>query len=269
MAVIFDEQGLFEKAIQYYQMTINLKPSNLNAHLNLADILFKQKINLLEAITHYKIALEYDNTSVDIYIQMGNIYTELNMSKDALHCFDMAIQHDPQCLEAYISIGSIQKDSDNFIEAIRAYEYVLKLQPDHPDVYCNLVNCLQKVCDWSDYDARVKKLQEIVNKLKDDDVLSLLPHDALMFPMSVEVLTKIASKFAKQCVQKLNKLIEEPLQYVHPISITGNIKIGFVSTNFSKHPITTIMETLTSICISQQVDVIFYSTSSNENIPSW
>jgi len=270
MAVIFDEQGLIEKAIQYYKMTISLKPSNLNAHLNLADILFKQKINLPEALTHYKIALEYDDTSVDIYIQIGNTYTELNMSEDALHSFYMAIQHDPQCLEAYISVGSILKDSDNFIEAIRAYKTVLKLQPDNPDVFCHLVNCLQKVCDWSDYDAHVKKLQEIVNEqLNDDDVLSLLPHDALMFPLSLEVLTKIASKFAKQCVQKLNESIEEPPQFVHPTASNGNTKIGFVSTNFGKHPITTIMETLTSICKNQQVDVICYSISSNDNIPSW
>ncbi|XP_016660954.1 UDP-N-acetylglucosamine--peptide N-acetylglucosaminyltransferase 110 kDa subunit-like [Acyrthosiphon pisum] len=270
MAVIFDEQDLFEKAIEYYKMTISLKPSNLNAHLNLADILFKQKINLLKAITHYKIALKYDNTSVDIYLQIGNIYKELNMSKDALHSFYMAIQHDPQCLEAYISVGSILKDSDNFIEAIRAYESALKLQPDHPDVFCHLVNCLQKVCDWSDYDAHVKKLQEIINEqLNDDDVLSLLPHDALMFPLSLEELTKIASKFAKQCVQKLNKSIKEPLQFVHPTVFNGNIKIGFVSTNFGKHPITSIMETLTSICKNQQVDVICYSISSNDNTPSW
>jgi len=272
IGIIYEEFGISEKAIDYYKMAIQLQqPTHYNACLNLANILHRLNINLNEAITYYEKALEYDNTFVDIYIHMGNIYTELNMSKDALRCFYMAIQHDPHCLEAYINVGSIQKDSDNLSEAIRAYEFILKLMPDLPDVYCNLVQCLQKICDWSDYDARMKKLQEIVNKqLNDDGMLSLLPHDALMFPLSIEVQTKIASKYAKHCVEKLKKSIEEPPQFVHPtslISSNGNLRIGFVSTNFGKHPITTIMESLSST-YNYQIDVICYSISSN-NIPSW
>jgi len=274
IAVIYEEYGILEKAIDYYKMAIQLQqPTHYNACLNLANILYRLNINLNDALTHYEKALEYDNTSVDIYINMGNIYKILNKSKDALRCFYMAIQNDPHCIEAYIYIGSIQKDSDNFIEAIRAYEFILKLKPDLPDVYCNLVQCLQKICDWSDYDARMKKLQEIVNKqLNDDDILSLLPHDAFMLPLSIEVQTKIAFKYAKHCVEKLKNSIEEPQQFVHPtslISSNGNLRIGFVSTNFSKHPITTIMESLSNIIYDYQVDVICYSISSNDNIPSW
>ncbi|XP_001952129.2 UDP-N-acetylglucosamine--peptide N-acetylglucosaminyltransferase 110 kDa subunit [Acyrthosiphon pisum] len=273
IAIIYEEYGISEKAIDYYKMAIQLQqPTHYNACLNLANILYRLNINLNDALTHYEKALEYDNTSVDVYIHMGNIYTELNRSKDALRCFYMAIQHDPHCLEAYMYIGSIQKDSDNFIEAIRAYEFVLKLKPDLPDVYCNLVRCLLTICDWSDYDAHVNKLQEIVNKqLNDDDMLSLLPHDALMFPLSIEVQTKIASKYAKNCVEKLKKSIEGPQQFVHPtslISSNGNLRIGFVSTNFGKHPITTIMESLSSL-YDYQVDIICYSISSNDNIPPW
>jgi len=267
MAIIYEENGFSENAIKYYKMAIQLQQptTHYNACLNLANILYNLNINLDDALMHYEKALEFDNTSVYIYMHMGNIYTELNKNKDALRCFNMAIQHDPQCLEAYINVGSIQKDNNNFIEAIRTYEFVLKLQPDHPHAYCNLVNCLQKVCDWSDYDARVKKLKEIVKKqLNDGDVLSLLPHDALMFPLSLKLLKNIASNFSKQCVEKLGKS-----QFTHPSPpLNVNIKIGFVLTNFAKHPITTIMETITSICKNHKVHVICYSME-NDNIPSW
>ncbi|XP_022182887.1 UDP-N-acetylglucosamine--peptide N-acetylglucosaminyltransferase 110 kDa subunit-like isoform X2 [Myzus persicae] len=309
-AIVYEEYGLSAKAMEYYNMALQLQPDHLNAlinisnlkqklgqldgivdiyqrilkidesddseafdiHFNLANILYKEIGNLNDALTHYEKALEYDNTSVSIYMHMGNLYTDLNMSKDALRCFYMAIQHDIHCLEAYIHVGSLEKDSDNFIKAIHAYEFALKLKPDVPDVYCNLVNCLQKVCDWSDYDVRVKKLQEIVSKqLNDDDVLSLLPHDSLMFPLPLEVQTKIATRYAQHCVEKLKTFIEEPKQFVYPtslISSNGNLRIGFVSTNFGKHPITTIMEFLSSI-YNYQIDVICYSISSNDNIPSW
>lgn len=274
IAVIYEEYGIPEKAIDYYKMAIQLQqPTHYNACLNLANILYRLKINMNDALTYYEKALECDNTSVEIYIHMGNIYEILNKSEDALRCFYMAIQNDPHCIEAYIYIGSIQKNTDNFTEAIRAYEFVLKLNPDLSDVYCNLVQCLQKICDWSDYDAHMKKLQEIVNKqLNDDDMLSLLPHDAFMFPLSIEVQTKIASKYAQHCVEKLKNSIEEPQQFVHPTSLISSnesLRIGFVSTNFGKHPITTIMESLSNIICDYQIDVICYSISSNDNIPSW
>jgi len=53
--------------------------------------------------------------------------------------------------------------------------FVLKITTrSSPDVYYNLINCLEKVRDYSDYDVSLKKLQEIVNKqLTDDDMLSL------------------------------------------------------------------------------------------------
>jgi len=306
-AIVYEETGFSTKAIEYYKMAVQLQPDHLNAlinlsnlkkklgqvddivdiyqrilqidesdafdiHFNLANILYKENGNFKDALMHCEKALEYDNTSVNVYMCMGNIYTDLNMSKDALHCYNMAIQHDPQCIEAYIYVGSIEKDNENFIEAIHAYEFVLKLKPDLPDVYCNLVQCLQKNCDWSDYDSHLIKLKEIYNKqLSNGEVLSLLPHDSLMFPLSFEIQSKIASMYANHCVEKLKNSIKEPNQFVHPTSLkssNGTLRIGFISTNFGKHPITTIMETLSSIN-EYQIDVICYSISSNEGVPSW
>ncbi|XP_025206791.1 UDP-N-acetylglucosamine--peptide N-acetylglucosaminyltransferase 110 kDa subunit-like isoform X2 [Melanaphis sacchari] len=306
-AIIYEKYDLYEKALKYYKMALQLQPDHLNAlinmsllkqklgqfddivdiykrilqidesdafdvHMNLANILHKEIGNLNDALFHYEKALAYDNTFVEIYVRMGIICTELNMSKKALSYLYTAIQLDSQCLEAFIKVGSIHKDSDNFIDAIRAYETVLKLKPDFPEVYCNLVQCLQKVCDWSDYDSHMAKLKEIVNQeLEDDQVLSLLPHDSLLLPLSFEVQKKIATKYAQHCVEKLKKSIEEPQQFIYPTSIkftAGNLRIGFVSTNFNKYPITTIMEFLSRLN-DDQIFVICYSISANDNIPSW
>ncbi|XP_026807762.1 UDP-N-acetylglucosamine--peptide N-acetylglucosaminyltransferase 110 kDa subunit-like isoform X2 [Rhopalosiphum maidis] len=303
-AIIYEKYDLYERALDYYKMTLQLQPDHLNAlinmsllkqkmgqfddiveifnrilqiddsdafdiHMNLANVLHKENGNLTDALFHYEKALEYDNKTVEIYVCMGNIYTELNMYEKALSYFHMAIQLDSQCLEAFVNVGFIQKDSDNFIDAIQTYETVLKLKPDFPEVYCNLVQCLQKICDWSDYDSHMIKLKEIVyQELKDDKVLSLLPHDSLLLPLSFEEQKNIATKYALHCVEKLKRSIEPP-KFSYPTSISvGNLKIGFVSTNFSKHPITTIMESLSSL-YGYEIDVICYSTSSCDNIPTW
>jgi len=303
-ANIYEKQDLYEKALEYYKMTLQLHPDHLNAlinmsllkqkigqfddivdifnrilridesnafdiHMNIANILHKEIGNLNDALCHYEKALTYDNTSVEVYVRMGNICIELNMSKKALSYFHMAIQLDSQCLEAFINIGSIQKDNENFIDAIHAYEATLKLKPDFPEVYCNLVICLQKICDWSDYDSHMKKLKEIVNKeLNDDQVLSLLPHDSLSLPLSFEVQKKIASNYAKHRLEKLKKSIEEPQQFVYSTSLRGKLRIGFVSNNFSKYPVASIVES-SFLNYSNKVQFCLYTLSSNDNIPEW
>ncbi|XP_025206937.1 UDP-N-acetylglucosamine--peptide N-acetylglucosaminyltransferase 110 kDa subunit-like [Melanaphis sacchari] len=302
-AIIYEKFDKNEMALDYYKMTLLLQPGHLNAllnmlflkqklgqyddievfntvlridepdafqiHLDFANFLYKEFRNLDVAILHYEKALTYDNTSVEIYLCLGNICIKLNNSKDALRHFYMAIQLDSLCLEAYINIGSIQKDNNNFVDAIHAYETILKLKPDFPEVFCNLVLCLQKVCDWSNYDSHMVKLKEIVNRQLDDDkVLTLLPHDSLLFPLSFEVQKKIGIKYVQQCVEELEKSIEGPQQFFYPTSLNKKLRFGFILTNFYKHPISTILEYLIQK-YSSKVQLFFYSVSSNDNNQSW
>lgn len=72
------------------------------------------------------------------------------------------MQINPAFADAHSNLASIHKDSGNIPDAINSYRTALKLKPDFPDAYCNLAHCLQIVCDWTDYDSRMKKLVNIV-----------------------------------------------------------------------------------------------------------
>lgn len=291
IAIIYEHEDNFEKALECYTMALQFQPDHLSTiinlsilkqklgklddivdiyhrilkinisdafdvHLNLANIFCKKNKNLDGALVHYENALTDDNKSVNIYIDMGSIFKELNMNKEALHCFYKAIQHD-------------QNESDN---VFRTYEVVLKLKPDFPKVYWELVQSLQKVCDWSDYDSHVIILKEIFNKhLTNDKVSFFVPHDLLMFPLSLELQTNIATKYANHCVEKFKNSIETSKPFIHPksiISSNGKLRIGFVSVDFGKHPISTFMESLSKI-YNYHIDVICYSISSSGNILPW
>jgi len=129
IGIIYEESDLPKKAMVNYEMAIQLDSNNLNALLNLSNLkqklgqldddlidmfqrilkideseafdthknlaeIFKTKGKFNDALTHYEKALEYNNTSADIYKQMGNIYSDLNMADDALRCFNLATHHD-------------------------------------------------------------------------------------------------------------------------------------------------------------------------------
>ena len=99
----------------------------------------------------------------------------------------------------------ILQDSGNIPEAIQSYRTALKLKPDFPDAYCNLAHCLQIVCDWTDYEARMKKLVSIVaEQLEKNRLPSVHPHHSMLYPLSHEFRKAIAARHANLCLEKVH-----------------------------------------------------------------
>jgi protein O-GlcNAc transferase len=102
---------------------------------------------------------------------------------------------------------------ENIPEAIQSYQTALKLKPDFPDAYCNLAECLQIVCDWTDYEARMKKLVSIVAEQLDKNCLvSVHPYNTMLYPFSHEFRKAIAANRA-------NHYLEMVCHYVISFSI--------------------------------------------------
>ena len=135
---------------------------------------------------------------------MGNTLKEMQDIQGALQCYTRAIQINPAFADAHSNLASIHKDSGNIPEAIQSYRTALKLKPDFPDAYCNLAHCLQIVCDWTDYDSRMKKLVSIVGEqLERNRLPSIHPHHSMLYPLSHEYRKAIANRHANLCLEKV------------------------------------------------------------------
>lgn len=306
--MIYETKNQLHKAVEYYEMALVLQPGHLatlhnisnlqlklenyneatkwykeilkyddteeelDVHMKLADIYYKKLENYNEALFHCEQCLQIDNTFVNSYLCMGNIYLEMKKTQEALNSFNLAVQVDPQCVIAYTNIGSIHKDKENFNDAIQAYKTALSIQPDFPDAYCNLVQCMQQICDWSDYDLRTAKLKEIVCKqLNNNAVPSLLPHHSLLYPFSPRVLKEIATKHSEQHLQKPNiiKKISQGYKYQTTLSSNGRIRVGYVSSDFGDHPTSQLMQSIPKFHNRKTIEVFCYSLTPNDNSPSW
>lgn len=141
----------------------------------------------------------------DAYSNMGNTLKEMQDIQGAMQCYSRAIQINPGFADAHSNLASIHKDSGNIAEATLSYRTALKLKPDFPDAYCNLAHCLQIVCDWSDYEARMKKLVSIVaEQLEKNRLPSVHPHHSMLYPLSHEFRKAIAARHANLCLEKVN-----------------------------------------------------------------
>uniref|UniRef100_A0A914X6Z0 protein O-GlcNAc transferase n=1 Tax=Plectus sambesii TaxID=2011161 RepID=A0A914X6Z0_9BILA len=265
LANIKREQGKIEEATRLYLRALEIYPEFAAAHSNLASIL-QQQGKLQEAIMHYKEAIRIAPTFADAYSNMGNTLKEMGDVNGALQCYTRAIQINPAFADAHSNLASIHKDSGNIPDAIQSYSTALKLKPDFPDAFCNLAHCLQIICDWSDYDNRMKKLVAIVEEqLNKKRLPSVHPHHSMLYPLTHEVRKAIASRHAQLCIEKVSVLHRGP--YKHPerqLKPTERLRIGYVSSDFGNHPTSHLMQSIPGMHNRDRVEVFCYALSVND-----
>uniref|UniRef100_A0A0A9Z4Y3 UDP-N-acetylglucosamine--peptide N-acetylglucosaminyltransferase 110 kDa subunit n=2 Tax=Lygus hesperus TaxID=30085 RepID=A0A0A9Z4Y3_LYGHE len=262
LANIKREQGYIEEATRLYLKALEVFPEFAAAHSNLASVL-QQQGKLNEALMHYKEAIRIQPTFADAYSNMGNTLKEMQDIQGALQCYTRAIQINPAFADAHSNLASIHKDSGNIPEAIQSYRTALKLKPDFPDAYCNLAHCLQIVCDWTDYEVRMKKLVTIVaEQLEKNRLPSVHPHHSMLYPLSHEFRKAIAARHANLCLEKIHVLHKPP--YKHPKELVGRLRIGYVSSDFGNHPTSHLMQSVPGLHNKRNVEIFCYALSADD-----
>uniref|UniRef100_A0A4W5JDA4 UDP-N-acetylglucosamine--peptide N-acetylglucosaminyltransferase 110 kDa subunit n=1 Tax=Hucho hucho TaxID=62062 RepID=A0A4W5JDA4_9TELE len=266
LANIKREQGNIEDAVQLYRKALEVFPEFAAAHSNLASVL-QQQGKLQEALMHYKEAIRISPTFADAYSNMGNTLKEMQDVQGALQCYTRAIQINPAFADAHSNLASIHKDSGNIPEAIASYRTALKLKPDFPDAYCNLAHCLQIVCDWTDYDERMKKLVSIVaDQLDKNRLPSVHPHHSMLYPLSHGFRKAIAERHGNLCLDKINALHKTAFEYPKDLKASaGRLRVGYVSSDFGNHPTSHLMQSIPGMHNSEKFEVFCYALSPDDN----
>lgn len=265
LANIKREQGLIEDAIALYTKALEVFPEFAAAHSNLASVL-QQQGKLQEALVHYKDAIRISPTFADAYSNMGNTLKEMQDVQGAIQCYTRAIQINPGFADAHSNLASVHKDSGSIPAAIQSYKTALKLKPDFPDAYCNLAHCLQIICDWKDYDERMKKLvATVADQLVKNRLPSVHPHHSMLYPLNHEYRKAIAARHGALCMDKINVFHKAPYKYPTDLRASnGKLRIGYVSSDFGNHPTSHLMQSIPGVHNRSEVEVFCYALSPDD-----
>ena len=99
MGTAFHGNNLISEAISCYQKAVQLNPDIIGAYYNLGTI-FQGKKQLDEAIIYYKKALELDPSLVDPYYNIGLALQEQGRQAEALAAYDKALHYNPSFVPA-------------------------------------------------------------------------------------------------------------------------------------------------------------------------
>ena len=263
LANIKREQGRIEDATRLYLKALEVFPEFAAAHSNLASVL-QQQGKLTDALIHYKEAIRISPTFADAYSNMGNTLKEMGDVQGALQCYSRAIQINPAFADAHSNLASIHKDSGNIPEAIQSYRTALKLKPDFPDAFCNLTHCLQIICDWSDYEGRMRKLVNIVaEQIEKNRLPSVHPHHSMLYPLTHEQRKAISAKHAALCLEKVSVLHKRPYDFSGHLG-AKKLKIGYLSSDFGNHPTSHLMQSIPGVHDRSRVEIYCYALSPDD-----
>lgn len=136
-AIAADQAGMYEKALEYYKKSIELKYNGSDVYHYVAQI-YETMGDTTKAVDTYKEGIKaYPDNSIFLYIKLINYYLGKHQLDKAADFIKPAVEKDPENFSLWNVYGQAFENS-NLEEAIKGYSKAIELNPDFFDPYYNL-----------------------------------------------------------------------------------------------------------------------------------
>jgi protein O-GlcNAc transferase len=248
----------YDLAITYIKKAISLQPNYFDAYNNLGIVL-QEMGHFDEAISYYRQAIQVSPGSYLPYYNIGNLLSEKKQFEQAIHYFYKALQANPNLIEAYSQLGKIFDHIGQLESGIHCYKYALQLNP----------NLLEELINCGTLLGRQSKLDEAEHYFKralQVNPASFPAYHNLLFNMchnsrhDVLTIFNEHKKFAEQYEQSACPSFD-----AHDRDPNRKIRIGYVSPDFRKHPVSFFLEPVLTAHNKEQFEIYCYSNSDIED----
>ena len=130
LALVYEDAGQLEQAIIQYQKALDLLPTELSLHRDLAGVYWKKR-RYAGAEPHYKIVVADDPKNLQAIYRLGLIFLTKGQHAEAVTRFERVIDLDAEHVHAYEALGVAYQELGNILGAISAFEKVRRLEPDN------------------------------------------------------------------------------------------------------------------------------------------
>ncbi|MBI4690342.1 MAG: tetratricopeptide repeat protein [Nitrospirae bacterium] len=130
LGMAYEKKGLIDKAITEYQSAIILNQGFVNAHNNLGLVYFKKGWTD-KAIEHYQIALRLNPDDAETHNNLGTAYSSKDLTEKAAEHYRIALKLKPYYPVAHFNLGLIHLKNNDLDEARKEFESTLRIKPDH------------------------------------------------------------------------------------------------------------------------------------------
>ena len=141
-------------------------------------------------------------------------------------------------------------------EALKVFRQLKIIDPKVSFIHGTLINYMLKICDWECYGEDYPKLIDSLNK----DIKIIPTFTSLLMIGSEELQLKIAKMWGREKYNSSNP------QTLEPYSREGRrIRIGYFSSYFKQHPVSTLMAELYELHDKTEFETFIFSYGEQKN----
>lgn len=252
-AIILQSEN-YDEAIDLSRRAITLLPDHVGAHNNLGTGLQKRG-QLDEAIAIFQKALNLAPDDASLHNNMANALIEKGLPEEAIPFFEQALVLNPDYAEAFFNKGSALKDMGRLEDAVSCFRRTINLNPQFAAGHYNL----GRACtDIGLLDEALSSYHKAV-ELKPDYQEA---HSNLLMTLHYAPSTSGADLLsaATHWARPYNEVIPRP-QFANPAIPERRLRIGYVSADFSNHPVGFYLSRILPFHNTDRVEVACYSNS--------
>lgn len=157
-ALMFDS-GRHREALDYLERAVAAAPDSVSALTNYA-IALSRSGDHHDAVTPLEAAVRLEPANGHVVAALATVYAATGRSDEAIALFRKAAAISPREVSVRINLAAALMGAGDEAGALAAYEQAVALQPSAADALWGRLACQLKLCDWTDYDARVRRCLE-------------------------------------------------------------------------------------------------------------
>ncbi len=258
LANVLIDLGKYDSAVHQLRAAIRLNPAFSAAHNNLG-IAERRTGNPGNAMRCFREAIRLDDNNAEARSNLGSMLLEVDRIEEAADLFRSATHIDPTIAEAWNGLGMARRHSGHISEALACYQRAIALKPDYADSLNNLGDAHRQFGDGAravEYFRQALTLRPEFTEAR-SNLLFTLSHHVLLPPSELVE--------AHREWDRGHGLAGRAHRYTHggQGDPAKRLRIGYVSPDFCRHPVSYFFAPLLSAHHRDQVEVFCYANVAN------
>ena len=244
----------FEQALIPYKKALILRPDSTECLNNIGNAMYALQ-RYSEALLHYDKALDLRPNYAECLYNKARVFLKLSYLNEALILFKKTIFLQPNHAESWFNQGVTFLELKDYEEAQAHFYQAMILKPDLDWLLGNLIHLKMRMCNWLEFDEDIKKLfKRVRNNQK-----TISPFITLALTDDQKLHRKVAESYVEE-----NHPYKPILRPVIEKSPNKKIRIGYFSSDFRVHAVSTLTAELFELHDKNRFEIIAFSFGNDD-----
>jgi predicted O-linked N-acetylglucosamine transferase (SPINDLY family) len=257
------KSGQAQAAEASFEQALQLAPNHPQILLQLGNALAAQG-RLTDAVANFTQSLKADPKQLAAQYNLGNALRELGKPDQAAACYREALRLDSGDADTHNNLGNVLRELGKLDEAIACYREALRLNPDLHHAKIHLLHQKQHICDWVGMEQAIAEIRHVVAQ---ELHAQISPFAFLALPGTTAAeQRKCAEHWVENRYQSL--MAEgDRLHYAHSRKAKDKLKIGYLSADFRRHPLASLLTEVIELHDRRRFECHAYSYAPDDATP--